>query len=385
MRARRLELGRVRSICQPSRPPCRRTASTAGCSTISAASTRLPPTSRRRAPGRPPGDAALVLPDSGRRRAARRWSTPSNRTRSPICPARPNATPAASSSRPGFGSCSPASGAWRWSTRRDARSRTSRASTPAPSSWSGSAASRSCRRAISSSAFPPSGTTREIATHLRGVRQAAPDQGSRVRGDRAPDARRRADDRVRHPAAHGRLVRGRRAGQRLGPDGVGAGERRQPALSSDGGGVSRAIGARRTRAARSLGQARPARARFTPISPGWVTRAAGAGARQAERSRRSPAARDAAVALVQNAAQAGTDRARLGSRPRGLDACCATPATAHRSCIGPDTAWAKRCTATASTWTTTKRTTTGACCPAPALRSSPASTFRTSASGPKST
>ena len=42
------------------------------------------------------------------------------------------------------------------------------------------------------------------------------------------------------------------------------------------------------------------------------------------------------------------------------------PATAIRSCTAPATASARRCTATASTWTTTKRTTIGGCCRAPA-------------------
>ena len=59
-------------------------------------------------------------------------------------------------------------------------------------------------------------------------------------------------------------------------------------------------------------------------------------------------------------------------------------ATPARSSIAPDTASANRCTATASTWTTTKPTTIGGCCRAPASRSNPASTSRTSAFGRKS-
>ncbi len=47
-----------------------------------------------------------------------------------------------------------------------------------------------------------------------GVRQALPREGSRVRGGRAPPARRRRHDRIRHPAADGRLVSRRRARQR---------------------------------------------------------------------------------------------------------------------------------------------------------------------------
>ena len=49
-------------------------------------------------------------------------------------------------------------------------------------------------------------------------------------------------DRVRHPAADGRLVRGRRAGQRLGSSGGGAGKCGQPALPADRGARAAPIG-----------------------------------------------------------------------------------------------------------------------------------------------
>ena len=56
---------------------------------------------------------------------------------------------------------------------------------------------------------------------------------TRRSSSRRAAARRRADDRVRHPAADGRLVQGRRPGGRLGAVRLGPGERRQPALPGD--------------------------------------------------------------------------------------------------------------------------------------------------------
>ena len=76
-------------------------------------------------------------------------------------------------------------------------------------------------RAISSSALRRCGTRRQIATH-----RTASEKLYRVK-DRAFDAiarrtaRRRADDRVRHSAADGRLVSRRRAGQRFRSERVG--------------------------------------------------------------------------------------------------------------------------------------------------------------------
>ena len=81
----------------------------------------------------------------------------------------------------------------------------------------------------------------------------------------------------------------------------------------------------------------------------------------------------------------GARAARLRSGPRvpGGDRTRGIRRAVHPS--HRDTASARTCTATASTWTTTKRTTTGGCCPAPASRLNPVSTRTDSASGPKST
>ena len=129
-----------RSPCARYRAPCRRPESRRPRRLAALRLSRLNPIAAdvtgRRAAGRPPGDAALVLPDSGRRRAAR----PGPRDRAHTLAHLPGARRAlrrtgAARSR----TATPARGhrsASRWSTRRTARFPTSRASTPAPSSWS---------------------------------------------------------------------------------------------------------------------------------------------------------------------------------------------------------------------------------------------------------
>ena len=76
----------------------------------------------------------------------------------------------------------------------------------------------------------PCGTPPPCARTAQAVREALPDQGTRLRGSRPAPARRHADHRVRHPAADGAVVRRGRAGHRSASDRRGAGERRQPAL-----------------------------------------------------------------------------------------------------------------------------------------------------------
>ena len=180
-------------------------------------------------------------------------------------------------------------------------------------------ASRSSRPAISSSGSRPSGTTREIATH-----RAASEKLHRVK-DRAfdaiahADARRRADDGIRHPAADGRLVPRRRAGQRLGPERLGGA--RTPAIRT----TCRPRGARAPIGPDELvlldlwGKLDRPGAVFADIT--WVgyTGPARAGAIRARVRRRSRDARDAAIALVQDAVARRARAARLGSRPRGVD------------------------------------------------------------------
>ena len=189
-----------------------------------------------------------------------------------------------------------------------------------------------------------------------------------------------ADDRIRHSAADGRLVPRRRARQRFGAERVGGGERRQPALPADGDGASRAIRPDELVLLDLWGKLDRPGAVFADITwMGFTGRACPTGTPR--RSPRSRGARDAAVALVQHAVARGPGAARLARSIAPRRRCCGAPATATRSCIAPATASARRCTATASTWTTTKRTTTGGCCPAPALRSNRASTSTISASG----
>ena len=88
-------------------------------------------------------------------------------------------------------------------------------------------------------------------------------------------ARRRRHHRVRHSAADGRLVQGRRTDCRFGAMRLRARERRQPALPRDGDYASRDSEGR-ARAARPVGQAGYSPARFTRTSLGWDLPAAGA-------------------------------------------------------------------------------------------------------------
>ena len=142
---------------------------------------------RRRAPGRPSGDAALVLPDSGRTASRAGWSTPSNRTRSPTSPARPTATPAASSSKPGCGGCCRA-------CKRVAMEYSPGCAIPYVSRVDAGTIEliRAARRRGRVVGRPGPAIRGRLAR--RGdrdapgrVREAVPHQGSRVRGHRAPD------------------------------------------------------------------------------------------------------------------------------------------------------------------------------------------------------
>ncbi len=143
----------------------------------------------------------------------------------------------------------------------------------------------------------------------------------------------------------------------------------------------------RDRAARPVGQTRSPRRGLRRHHVGRLHRRAStrAGTRRCLPPWRRRATRR--CRWSQRAAAEGRARssARLAGRSRRIQRCCAAPATATTSCTAPATASASRCTATASTWTTTKRTTTGGCSPARASRSSPASTSTTSACDRKST
>ena len=141
--------------------------------------------------------------------------------------------------------------------------------------------------------------------------------------------------------------RGRRAGQRLAirtcrPQENAGNPHYLPTAAAH-----RAIRPRRARAARSLGQARPAGrglcrhhlGRLSPARrvPERVRQGVRGDLRRARRRRRAGAGRGARRPRA----------ARLRGRSRGRRRCCATPATPTASCTGPATASARRCTATA--------------------------------------
>ena len=377
-------------LCLSTSPPCRRrfapTASTAGCSTTST--------------GRIPIAARLAGLAGAGKMTTRRWYYLIPATGAPralvhaierhnldalpgdkqVYAGRDRARAAASTR------CSPAHAASRWSTRPTARFRTSRASTPARSKFVRSTASTSCRRAISSSGSTPAGPRTEIQTAPRrlGALYRVKDRAFEAVADRV--RRGVADHRVRHPAADGRLVRRRGAGQRFTRRSWRS--TRTPAIRTTcrARRGSAAIGARTQLVLLDLwGKLAQPGAVYADIT--WVgftgprvpepqARAFGGDRRGARRgrsrssSRRPPPDDDLRGWQVDRAAR---ERARAGR------------ATALTSCTGPGTASARRCTATACTWTTTRRTTTGACSRAPASRSNRACISTLSACAPRST
>ena len=203
--------------------------STAGCSTISTASIRSRPTSRRRPPGRTSRDPALVLPDS--RTGEPRGLVHAIERAFAGSPAghRPSVTRAASSSRRGSRQLLAACGGWRWNTRRAARFPTSSRVDAGTIELV-----RECRRRGGVVRRPGPAVRGGLGRRRRSRRIVRPPTSStasriaRSRRWRAATARRRGDDRVRHSAADGRLVSGRGAGQRLGAERVG--RRKTPAI-----------------------------------------------------------------------------------------------------------------------------------------------------------
>ena len=194
-------------------------------------------------------------------------------------------------------------------------------------------------------------------------------------------------DRVRAAAADGRLVRRRK--------GWSATRRRSSRSARNAGNphylpTARAVAADRrpTRCCCSTCGARQATpgAVFADITWVGVTGVARARRGRARVRRRSPSARDAAVALVAGCGARRARAARLGSGPRGAARCSSSagygdahPAP-HRATASARTSMAMACTST-----TTRRTTIGGCCRAPASRSSLGCISRRSACGPRST
>ena len=170
-----------------------------------------------------------------------------------------------------------------------------------------------------------------------------------------------------------------------GADGVGAGERQQSALPAR----------RRATAARSAATScccstcgascETPGAVFADIT--WVGFTGSAGAGRDDATSSPPCATRATRRSTSSKRRPAT-----GREVRGFELDRAARAVIEQaglrrvtSCIAPGTAWARPCTATARTWTTTRRTTNAGCCPAPASRSSRASISTALACGRRST
>ena len=323
----------------------------------------------------------------GQRRAARRWSTRSSATRSRTCPARPSGTPGASSSRRASRRLLHGHAARRdgvFARLRDSVHR--RASTPARSSSSGSCGVEVVSSGDLVQRFSAVWDAAAIATHREASEKLLPRQGPRVRRDRAR-ARATAVPTTEYDIQQ--LMAGwfarRRARQRFATRTCRP--RRTPATRTTcrPPTASRAIRADELVLLDLWGKLDRPGAVFADIT--WVgftgtprARALRAGVRaRSRRARRRGRAGAGARHARAASCAAGRSTARASAVLRGRRLRRPHPAP-HRA-----TASANRCTATASTWTTTKPTTTGGCCPAPASRSNPASTFTTSASGRKST
>ena len=221
---------------------------------------------------RPPRHAAVVLPDPGQRRTPGAGSR--HRALQPRPPAgrRRRSMPAASSCRPAWRRCSTG-------VTRVAMEYSPHCAIPYVSRVD--AGTIELVRGLGVDVVSSGDLIQQFEALLerrghrdasRGVGGALSHQGPRVRIGRAAPARRRADHRVRHPAADGRLVRGRGPDRRVGAVRLGAGECRQPALPGLG---RRAPGHSQERAgaARLVGQARRRPARSTPTSRGSVSSA----------------------------------------------------------------------------------------------------------------
>ena len=265
---------------------------------------------RRRPAGRPPGDAALVLPDSRHRRAAR--PGPRDRARLARAPARHDRRvrrPRAARGRPAA-RCSPACGASRWNIRPAARFRTS--------SRVDAGTIELVRQAgvevVSSGDLDPAvlrrlGRRRDRDAPSRRPRSCTASRIARSRRSRAACATASPTTEYDIQQLMAGWFRDEGLVSDSRPERVGRGERRQPALPADGGRASR-DSARRARAARPLGQARSARRGVMPTSPGWATP-----------GRACPSGIARAFAAVRAARDAG-DRAGAG-RGRARAARCA--------------------------------------------------------------
>ena len=335
-------------------------------------------------PGRQAHDAPLVLLHPGVRARRRSWCTPSSRSCSTACPARRTTYAGRRQLEQGVAEMLRGSqGRSRWSTRRSARSRICRAWTPARWISSGGSGMRIVSSGDLVGRFEAAWDDAADRDASRGVREAVSHQGPRVRVRRREAVGRRRAHEFEVQQQMVELVRRRGPRRRRAADRGRAGERRQPALRADARAARGRFGPNELLLLDLWGKL-DSRARSTPTSRGRGSPASRR-PRSPRRSASIVAGRDAAVAQVQIGRRRRPAGARLGSRR-------ATPRRDHggrlRRAVHPShraTAWARKSTATACTWTTTKRTTTGGSCRARASRSNRASTRRRSASGRRST
>ena len=161
-------------------------------------------------------------------------------------------------------------------------------------------------------------TTRRSPRIARRPRSSIASRIGRSRPLRARPARRHCDHRVRHPAADGRLVQRRRPDQRLGAERLGAGERRQSALSAAPRCAAVPIRADELVLLDLWGKL------DTPARSLLISRGSGSPAR------RCPTDMASAFAAIARRARRG-GRARRGSGARRTASCAASKSTAPRA------------------------------------------------------
>ena len=106
-------------------------------------------------------------------------------------------------------------------------------------------------------------------------------------------------------------------------------------------------------------------ARSTPTLPGSGSRAGTVPAEMARGVRGDRRARDAAVGAGAGRGPAAGANCAAGRSTGRRGRCSSRPDSGNGSCIAPATVSGETCTATACTWTITRRTTSGGCCQAP--------------------
>ena len=288
------------------------------------------------------------------------WSTRSSVTISTACRARSAPTRGASSWPPGSQACSAGIEARGDGVfARTTPSRTCRGSMPARSRRCGQLGVEVVSSGDLVQRFEAVWSDAAYETHTRGLREALPDQGPHVRADRERAGERRADERVRGAAADGRLVRGRGAASSQDPPNVSAQENAGNPHYSPTRDAAGRFGADEMVLLDLWGKLPQPGAVFADIT--WVgfTGDAGAGRIRHARSPRRATAVTRPSTWCETAVARRTRPARLRGRPRlprrDRTGRLRRPVhPSHRAQPRRETS-----TATACTWTTTKRTTIG--------------------------